>query len=601
MDNSLLLGDDSSRLVSDHLISCRLGMRQRIACPGRGTMFVPHVCFKPRRKKKEVDEFIRIVDKCPPDRFRRRDNGFLVCVELNPGPPKTKPVQIKKKISQPPKTVASQQQVRAASLRDDIAVLEAQLKLIQADYAHESRKDQRPLEPVMRDTDDQVVKNKNAKVQIERRDQQLKLASLDRDLRLLKSEQAFLDSLIAKDRVSTELKQEVDIAKKQLDLMKLKYEAAKLVQADSDLEQDFDQQQQDKDLAKLKSEIDYFEAELKLAKLKEKKEPTSEDLMNEQMASDDVAEKFRKHMAGKSRSCDVFEFKDTPFVKNLPALIEGYPASTLSSVLPSQWRAHSYEYTFGPSGCSGAHIMPESMMTGWSDTILISDFSPSKANYHFLGYDGTITAVAGVTGGLIASQVRKTSWWSAATVMASSVLMGSVASSLAHFSTLIKTCELRAAVISVEDLDDDNRPYADRVDTCYMTDRLAILQPFVVYRLVTGQIVISFDASVAGLSTWSESLYKVLGVVTTDVNKHFRKLAVSENMIVEAINRRSLVVSAFEKARAVERMHKLLENQNRLSDSLSLLLYTGHSLYKDSLSLVAALVTRDPHTPPSDF
>jgi hypothetical protein len=163
----------------------------------------------------------------------------------------------------------------------------------------------------------------------------------------------------------------------------------------------------------------------------------------------------------------------------------------------------------------------------------------------------------------------------------------------------LEKVELRAFVSNTFAAD-DNRPKADRVLEEFGGDRITKLRPFFYIRLTGGQELISFDPHLFGLDHWSMSKDHA-GYIRTDADHRFRPLYVSSVLMNEVLSRRTITVSEFDKRRAVERMSKQLENCHYVGEQLDLLVETGESVYKNTLMVASALVTRSPEVRPAAF
>jgi hypothetical protein len=288
------------------------------------------------------------------------------------------------------------------------------------------------------------------------------------------------------------------------------------------------------------------------------------------------------------------------FYQNFDALEEGRP-SGVAMFMPSSMASLTRNYVISGSGrwssYSGVLPIAAADCAGWEESVLISDFAPplaqsklSMSTQSKAAVFGACTLAGSVIGG--GSRIK---------AGIAGYALGFSSSVLCDFMTYITHAELRALVTKKFGASKDTRPVADRVLDTSLDDTLVELRPFVVLTLVCGAKVLSFDPTTTNLYGWSASTHCMLGVVATDQNRRFRPLTISTVLFTESVSRRTLTSSVFDKARAVERVNKILENCDRKGEEHRMLLYSGISIFKDTLTFVTALLNRAPHTQPQDF
>jgi hypothetical protein len=87
----------------------------------------------------------------------------------------------------------------------------------------------------------------------------------------------------------------------------------------------------------------------------------------------------------------------------------------------------------------------------------------------------------------------------------------------------------------------------------------------------------------------------------TDGNHKFQEYMISELMFTEVVSRHSLVVTEFDKKRAVSRISKILEMSHRFTEDFEVRFDTGHGVFEQTLNFATMVVTRDPYNKPSAF
>jgi hypothetical protein len=141
----------------------------------------------------------------------------------------------------------------------------------------------------------------------------------------------------------------------------------------------------------------------------------------------------------------------------------------------------------------------------------------------------------------------------------------------------------------------------DKAIDNFVDDRIIRLGLYVYLELLDGTQLFSFDPVKYQLFNHTESKFYVLGVMPTDGNHKFQEYMISELMFTEVVSRHSLVVTEFDKKRAVSRISKILEMSHRFTEDFEVRFDTGHGVFEQTLNFATMVVTRDPYNKPSAF
>lgn len=294
---------------------------------------------------------------------------------------------------------------------------------------------------------------------------------------------------------------------------------------------------------------------------------------------------------------EVLEVADNTFT-SCAGLLESGSVMGMSRFLPNNWAPLSRTYSSGPSYFRS--VLSKDL-SGWESSILISEIPTSKVNYKLEASPAMGYAIC-ATSALVTKCVQPKLDWQGVKTFAGICAVGGIANTVLEWQTYVTRVQFRAVAVDSQDFVEDFRDTPDRESSTRLCDRVVKLLPFVVCYLIDGSVVLSFDPQTAQLWTWSNSTVGyLLGAIATDENRRFKPLYVSERMYLTSINRRTLLVNQYDKARAIERMNKMLENNDRICENARTFVYTAQSLYVDTFRMAAAQLSQDPYTPAKDF
>ena len=360
------------------------------------------------------------------------------------------------------------------------------------------------------------------------------------------------------------------------------------------------------ELELIRKRIEYLKAVEELEKINNPQPKTQLELDEIAVIEHKAAEKCRLYWAEVHAPECPFEVPDstTPFLLNLPDLLKGesrglgwfLPASVAPLTRTYLATNLSYSYT-------DTILRPKADFRGWKDSVLISDFSSTHTLNNISSSLVLTSAVGGLAGAAsyIPSLVPAASTLSKIKFVGTTALVATACLAALEWSRYVVKAELRAIEVDRYCQPEDSRPMGDRALSSQVADTLVSFQPFMVFTLTTGDRIFSFDPSLAGLVDWAESKHKVLGCVNHDATRRFRRILISSTLYCESVSRRTITTTVYDKARAIERVNKILENCDRVAECHDTVLSTGTFVFKDTLQFVSALLTRDPHTPPHLF
>lgn len=307
---------------------------------------------------------------------------------------------------------------------------------------------------------------------------------------------------------------------------------------------------------------------------------------------------------------EIFDVPDQclPFFANYEELVEGSPLNGLSMFLPAGFRAHCRNYRIKGTGSmltsmSDCHTTDACDVEGWKDTMIICELTPDKvAQAVSRRFATTTSSTFGFGLGIMA--MRTGSIRQGAGMLAAGSLASGLVTTMCDLATMIKGAKLRAFASEIRDNSqmEDSRPFDDvKMAGILPDDRLIKLKFFVELTLLDGSTILSFDPVTSKLFHWTKSSFYALGVLATDDNRRFADLWISEHQFTTAVSRHSLVVTEFEKSRAVSRIHKLLEMNPTFSEYHDLRFSTGEGIFTATLRFAALVVTKDPFRTPQAF
>lgn len=441
----------------------------------------------------------------------------------------------------------------------------------------------------------------------------LRLDMLKADLEILDQEE-HLDG--ETPTLRAHLKREIEITGMEIKLDQLKNEKILAEQGIQTLKVQVEKQSLKRTLNQKKSlNVEDLIRKIKLDnELEELTQDVSEEreILNTRLAKLKLAEEEREIAAREQCTItpNVFDVPDQqqPFFANYDELSDGSPLSGLSMFVPAAFRTHCRNYRIKGTGSyltamsDCLSVDPEDVK-GWSDSMIICELTPDKVAQAVSRRFATTTSAAFGTGlgvmALSTGSVRR----GVGMLAAGSILSG-VASTACDLATMIKGAKLRAfaAEIKSNEFEEDARPLDDvKTSGVLPDDRLVRLRFFVELTLLDGSTIISFDPTTSKLFHWTKSSFYALGVLPTDDNRRFADLWISEHQFTTTVSRHSLVVSEFEKSRAVSRIHKLLEMNPSFTEYHDIRFATGEGVFTATLRFAALVVTKDPFRTPQAF
>jgi len=355
----------------------------------------------------------------------------------------------------------------------------------------------------------------------------------------------------------------------------------------------------------VRNRIEYLTAVEEFHALMAGPKPQSQlELEEHKVAEHKAMAACQRYWNGLSEPSQTFSVEDTNFLTNFSLLEEGQ-ACGVNKFLPGSMAPLDRTYYVGEEYDSLQYNLPHVSsfdVQGWKEgSILISEFDAGVLTCFG---DQSLAAQAGVsvaTTAVVLGNFRYRGIVEGLKAAGGACLASTAYSAYCAWRGLVTHAELRALVVDVAQAGPDYRSKADKENVEISADSIATLRPFMVFDLAGGAKIISFDPSVAGLDNWALSRNKVLRIFSSDWNRRFAPLHVSNILYTEAVSRRTIVTTEFDQARAVERVSKILENCDHVSEDHKLMLATGNSVFKDTLRIVTGVVTRDPHLHPRDF
>lgn len=300
--------------------------------------------------------------------------------------------------------------------------------------------------------------------------------------------------------------------------------------------------------------------------------------------------------------------RTTPFFKNFDMLGEGVPCSGMSMFLPAQFRAMNRSFKIAGTGSGLSSYVDcgdvdAEDVKGWEQSLLICELPWQQVG---MAVEKTwkVSAAMSTTGALTGALVRNQSIATASKILAATSLMAGVVHTAINLASHIKGAKLRAMVLESLNTEDfaDTRPREDVIAAgAKLHDRLLRIRLFVELTLLDGATVLCFDPVAMRLFNWTKSSFYMMGCLATDDNKKFRDFWISEHQYLTTVSRHSLVVSEFEKSKAVSRIHKLLEMTPAFDEQHEIRFLTGEGIYTATLRFATLVVTKDPYRNPSDF
>lgn len=410
-------------------------------------------------------------------------------------------------------------------------------------------------------------------------------ANLTRDLR-----QAQLEQELEELRIKRQLTAKgIDLLKANLEEQKLQHELNR---------QTFNNLRLVKEQEEIKKEIG------ELQKVETHLEQREKMLRDRDMADELESRTLRKDVPS------IFVKQDSLFKDNLEWLCQGQPCSGIAGMfIPPSMRATNKSWRISGTGSSlttyvDCGVVDSRDVVGWKDSMLICELRSDRLTaavaktWKWSAAVSTTSAAAGVLS-------SKMGWSWSSTLKATAALSAAVgvATTATDMAAHIKGAKLRAIVMDVKEAHGpDTRPRDDLVSAgVKLQDRFVKIRLFAELTLLDGATVLCFDPVALNLFNWTKSSFYMLSILATEENKTFRDFWISEQQFHTIVSRHSIVVSEFEKSKAVARMSKLLEMTPAFDEDHDIRFQNGEGIFTATLRFATLVVNKDPYRDVSDF